>query len=273
MTCRNVRCRVLSEAFNMAYVSSPNLPERPVSLAIADGRISSGAQTALNKLGVRLLKLLPHRSLYDAVSGHPDMQLHHIGGSRIVYAPQTDPSVLNTLAGLGFELIQGQSELSDSYPADIAYNVARIGGKYFHNLKYTDPVIRQQLERQGIEPVDVAQGYTKCSVLPVDANSMITSDAGIAKAAERKGMEVLLLDAGSVSLPGLNHGLIGGIGGLTGGNICVVNGSLDRLDCAAKLTEFLSAKKIAIKELTDGPMTDIGSILPLLLSDASPAKG
>lgn len=250
----------------MFFVAKPNLPENSVNLAVVDGRISGEAEGELSNLGVKLLKLQPHRSLYAAVCSHPDMLLHHIGGEKIVYAPGTDPTLLAALMTYGFKLLKGESTLHPAYPADIAYNIARVGSRYFHNLKYTDPVIKKQLEKLGVEPVHVEQGYSKCSVLPIDVNSIITSDAGIAKAAEKKGLEVLLVDCErSIRLPGLNYGFIGGAGGMLGGSVCALNGGTDTLSCSEAISAFVSKKNIIIKGLSDDQVTDIGSILPLMM--------
>lgn len=81
-----------------------------------------------------------------------------------MYAPKTGESMVDALKNERFRLLKGETELSPSSPLDIAYNVARVGGFYFHNLKYTDPVIKRELENSGVQPVNVAQGYTKCSV-------------------------------------------------------------------------------------------------------------
>lgn len=249
----------------MVFVTNPNLPENPVRLAVVDCRISSEAEAELNMLGVKLLKMQPHQSLYTAVCSHPDMLLHHIGGETIVYAPGTDPALLSTLTSYGFSLLKGASLLSPAYPADTAYNVARVGNRYFHNLKYTDPVLGEQLEKLGVEPVHVEQGYTKCSVFPLDENSIITTDAGIAKTAGKKGLEVLLLEGErSIRLPGLNYGFIGGAGGMLGKSVCCFNGNIEKIACYKDVSAFLSRKNFTLKGLSNGPVTDIGSILPLM---------
>jgi hypothetical protein len=249
----------------MAFITNPNLPEKAVNLAVVDERISCQAEDGLNALGVKVLRLQPHKGLYSAVSGHPDMQLHHIGGRTIIYAPGTDRAVLDALAAHDFVLIAGESILTPSYPADIAYNVARVGSWYFHNLRHTDPVVRGVLERMGIEPVHVEQGYSKCSILPVGNELIITTDAGIARAAEKKGLEVLLVDyEKSIRLPGLDHGFIGGAAGMLGHEVCALNGNMRKLDCFAAFSSFLSKNNIKIVELSNEQVTDIGSILPLL---------
>lgn len=251
----------------MAFVANPNLPENPVNLAVVDRRINREAISELCILGVRILMLQPHRSLYTAVCSHPDMLLHHIGGETIVYAPGTDPALLDELITYGFKLLKGESELSPAYPWDIAYNVARVGNKYLHNLKYTDPVIKKQLKGLDVEPIHVEQGYAKCAILPIDEKSIITSDAGIVRAAEKKGIEVLLVDSReSIQLPGLDYGFIGGVGGMLGKSVCVFNGSVDKLSGYEAVLTFLSRRNIHFKGLSKDCMTDIGSILPLMMN-------
>lgn len=248
----------------MTYIESPNIPDKPISAAAVDARISKAAEKKLIGMGIRLFKVQPHSGLYDAVSSHPDMILHHIGGDMIVYAPGTDEGLIGQLKDNGFKPLKGETEISASYPNDIAYNVARVGKWYFHNLRYTDPVVKKQLEGLGVEPVHVEQGYSKCSVLPVDENSIITSDIGIAKIAEKKGLDVLSVAYERfICLPGLNYGFIGGAGGMLSKSVMGINGQLRTLGCCEDIVSFLSRKDIVIQELSDSVVTDIGSILPL----------
>jgi hypothetical protein len=250
----------------MPFVINPNLPKGRTSLVVVDGRIGAEAVAALEQSGTSVLKLEPHSGLYTAVCGHPDLQLHHVGGAVIVHAPGTDPALLAELSSYGFELVRGESVLTPAYPRDIAYNVARVGSKYFHNLKYTDPILKKMLEESGVEPVHVEQGYTKCSLLAVDEHSIITSDIGIAKSAEKNGFDVLLVDyERNIQLPGLNYGFIGGAGGLLGERLLALNGAVRKLSCCEALLNFLSMKKIELANLSGSAVTDIGSILPLMV--------
>lgn len=251
----------------MSFVSNPNLPDKAVGLAVVGSRISDSALARLEGLGVKALVMPAHSFLYDAVATHPDMLLHHLGGDTIVYAPGTDDGILDTLRAYGFKLLCGEKTLSATYPNDIAYNVARVGKYYFHNLKHTDPLLKELLNQQGIEPVHVEQGYSKCSILPVDEQSMITTDAGIAKAARRAGLDVLLAECGSsIRLPGLNYGFIGGACGLISKSLCAVNGSLKKLDGCEAVISFLSKRGVRAIELSDDFVMDVGSIIPLMCS-------
>ena len=249
----------------MSFIEVPNLPEKPVSLAAVDERISPESCAVLEGLGVSLIKIQRHPCLYGAVSSHPDMLLHPVGGDLIVHAPGISDELGVLLARAGFRLIKGAAELSPEYPRDIAYNAARIGRFYFHNLKYTDSVLRKELEKAGVEPVHVEQGYTKCSVALVDENTMITSDKGIARTAEGKGIDALLIDPGQgILLPGLDYGFIGGATGLLGKHRLAVNGAADGLKSFEAIRSLLFSKNGALHSLSGLPVTDIGSILPLM---------
>jgi len=250
----------------MKFIQEPNLPEGRAGLAVVDGRISRKAEDALRALGIELVMLRPHPGLYEAVSCHPDMMLHHIGRNVIVYAPGTDAEAVSKLEAYGFRMVTGQSALTPKYPYDIAYNVARVGKWYFHNLKYTDPQIRAFMDRLGIEPIHVEQGYSKCSILPVDGNSIITTDAGIERAAGKKGIDALYLECGdSIRLPGLNHGFIGGACGMISDSVCAINGSIEKLKGVDSMISFLSERNKTVVQLSDECVTDIGSIIPLML--------
>lgn len=254
----------------MFFTLNPNLPDRPVSLAVIDSRICDASANELERLGIKMLRVPVHPFLYDAVCCHPDMLLHHIGADIIIYAPGTNEGLLAELRSCGFTLMQGEKTLTGTYPDDIAYNVARVGRYYFHNLRHTDPVIVEQLRRRGIEAVHIEQGYAKCSILAVDEGSIITTDAGIAKAAERKGLDVLLLECGdSIRLPGINAGFIGGACAMLSDKVCAINGTLRTLVGKESLISFLSKKQIEIKELSNEIVTDIGSILPLMVYPCS----
>jgi hypothetical protein len=249
---------------SMDFIEIPNLPQKAVSLAVVDGRISKEAELKLKNMNVDIIKTNGHKGLYKAISHHPDIFLHHLGGDQILYAPGTDKSLLEQLSYYGFKLSAGVSILEPYYPTDIAYNVARNGRFFFHNLRYTDPELRKALDGLGLEPVDVKQGYTKCSISIVDENSIITADVGIAKAAEKKGIEVLLLEPGQgIFLPGVKYGFIGGSSGLLDKNLWAVNGNAYMLSSHSLICDFLTKKNIEIISLSESIVTDIGGILPL----------
>lgn len=248
----------------MKYVDIPNIPYNKAALAIVDGRISDSLEKGIIDLGVQLIKTKAYPSLYTAVSFHPDMFIHHLGGRIIVYAPGTSESTLSELEKLRFELIRGETELGSTYPGNVSYNVARIGRYAFHNTKYTDKVLRDWLYKMDVELIHVNQGYAKCAISVVDENSLITMDRGIAKIAEKKGFDVLVIEEQGILLPGLGNGFIGGSSGLIERNKWAVAGNFDKLSSSCEIKSFLVRKGIEIVSLSAHQVIDIGSLIPVL---------
>lgn len=255
--------RVVGKAA-MGFVNIPNLPQKRVKTVLVDGRIDENLEAGFYKRGISLIKTEPYPALYSAISCHPDVVFHHLGQNRIIHARGADRRVMERLSGLGFELIEGNSELSGKYPGNVHYNAARVGNFAFHNTKYTDAVLKENLCNMGVELVHVNQGYAKCSVSIVDDNSIITMDKGIARAAEAKGLEVLVIEEENIKLPGLDKGFIGGSTGLLNKNMWAVAGNIEKLSSRCKIIEFLRRKGIEVVCLSKEDVIDIGSIIPLI---------
>jgi len=248
----------------MNYVNLPNIPEKPVKLVLIDGRINKEVEDSLSKLSIKLIKTMEYSRVGASISYHPDIMFHHIQDEYIVCAPDINPTLLDKLAFEGFTLIKGNTVLSKNYPDDIAYNVARVGKFAFHNFKYTDSVLRDMLEKADVELVNIKQGYAKCSVSVINEKSIITADKGIAKAAEIKGIEAILIEPEEgILLTGMNMGFIGGSSGLISKNKWAVTGNISTLKSFQQIKDFLIKKGIEIITLSDGQVTDIGSIIPL----------
>ncbi|TYQ17028.1 UNVERIFIED_CONTAM: hypothetical protein Cloal_3629 [Acetivibrio alkalicellulosi] len=248
----------------MNYLVTPNLPKNSVKVVLVDGRIETELEKSLNSYGIDCIKTFPLSPLYKAISGHPDILFHHIGKNIIVYAPGVCQTTINSLSNLGFKLIMGRSILTSKYPGNICYNGARVGNYLFHNTKYTDEVIKSCALEMGVEIVHVNQGYTKCSISIVDENSIITMDKGIAKVAEKKGLQVLLIDEDGIELEGLNKGFIGGSSCLINKKVWAISGNIEMLKSRNKIYNFLDEKGFDVISLTKKLPKDVGSIIPLI---------
>lgn len=158
-------------------------------------------------------------------------------------------------------VFKGRPELlSEEYPSDIIYNAFSTGKYFIHDLKHTDKVLLGCAEAMGLIPVNVKQGYACCSIVPVDEDSVITYDRGIAKAAEAAGMNVLVVEPGHVELPGYDTGFIGGTSGKVGDEI-IFNGDLSVHPDFEAIREFIEAKGLKVKYFEGYPLRDIGSII------------
>ena len=125
--------------------------------------------------------------------------------------------------------------------------------------------------REETKIIGVRQGYCRCMCLPVDNDSFITSDEGIAKALEAQGAGVLLIEKGHIKLRGFEYGFIGG----TAGNIyvnsddmqdqraIVFNGDLSVHPDFHRISSFIRSRNILPVWFEDYALEDIGSILAI----------
>ncbi len=235
-----------------------------MGLVLIDGRISGELEKGFISRGIGLIKTMPHKALYNAVSCHPDMFFHHLGDEYMLYAPKTDERILWALKEEGFKLIMGGSPLTYNYPGNIPYNAARIGSFAFHNLKYTDPVLKRELEKRGVKLIHVNQGYSKCAVSIVNNQAIITSDPGIGKRAMECKIDVLLTEQKeNIRLHEIDHGFIRGSTGLIDKNKWAAAGSIKSLAAFEEIRGFLKRKGLEPVSIYGGPVFDLGSILPL----------
>ncbi len=245
------------------FILIPNLPEDRVKTVVVDYRTDNRILLFLNSLGIEAIKTECCNELYDAINGHADIFIHHVGENSLVLAPNIYEKMSLKFIKKGFAVTKGDAWLQRNYPQNIAYNVLRIGKYAFHNTKYTDRQIRLLYEQRGIKLIHINQGYAKCSVCIVNENAAITSDIKIAKTLEHYGIETLRIKPGDIELIGLDYGFLGGASGLISKFEIVFTGCIHRLKDCGKIIDFLNEKGIKVILLSNKQIIDIGSIIPL----------
>jgi hypothetical protein len=138
-----------------------------------------------------------------------------------------------------------------------------VGKRLICNPRFTDIVLLEHCASEGIEIINVKQGYAKCSVCVVDENSIITADIGIANAAESVGLSVLRISAGYICLPGHECGFIGGCCGKLAPDIMAFCGDLSTHPDHKSIDAFLRERGVFAESLCRGQLTDIGGMIPL----------
>lgn len=246
------------------FIKTPHLPEGRVRLAAIGGRYLDKLAAPLENRGVRVLRLPDNPDVDISIAGHADVSLLHMGGRRFVAAKGV-PELVNLLTNSGAEVISSVSEQSAVYPGDIGLNGCFAGKFFIHDLRWTDRAVLEAMP-DGAELISVNQGYAKCSVCVVDIGSVITSDAGIAKAAAVHGIETLLIKDGFIGLPGFETGFIGGCAFRLSGSELAFTGSLDGHPDKDAILSFITRRGIKPVFLTPEPIFDIGSAVPLLES-------
>lgn len=214
----------------------------------------------LDKFGIKYYFSTSIDKLYSPVNTHPDMQIHFVSDSIAIAEPCVFEYYKNTLP-THIKLIKGSTAVGGTYPFDIAYNVASLGKRIIGNLSYTDAVIKRLYADSKYEFCDVKQGYTKCNLCIVDENSVITEDEGLSKALISKGIDVLKVPAGEISLSGFPYGFIGGASGFVAPKVLGFCGNIDTLSYSNSIKTFLKEKGIEFLSLSQYNLLDLGSII------------
>lgn len=155
---------------------------------------------------------------------------------------------------------KNKDNIMPGYPYEIPFNALSTGKFFIHNLKYTNQRLLEFAKSKNLKLVDVNQGYTKCSTVLVDENSIITDDNGIYQASISAGLDVLKVEKGFVNLDGYKYGFIGGASGNNGKEI-IFNGNLENHPSYAAILAFIINRGMEVKYFTGYPLTDIGSII------------
>ena len=183
---------------------------KELSLTLVKGRLSlfldekapACLVRSLEERGFAVVLLPAFAKLPSPVASHPDLLLHDLGGKLLVYREYYEK---HKQLFDGMEIVLTDHAVGDTYPKDIGMDALCLGKTLFCLPSHTCPEILL-----GREIVPVKQGYAACACLKVTEDAIVTSDIGIAKAAEQRGADVLRISAGNIDLPGYDCGFIGG---------------------------------------------------------------
>lgn len=201
---------------------------------------------ALREEGHQIAFQGPKQAVSQGIDCHPDIYMVKLGTSPESPVFQGDPALL------------GQN-----YPADVPYNAAVTEKYVICNTKTVSPEVIKTAEAlyPDIKIVNVAQGYTKCSLVVVDESHFITEDEGIYRELCRiDGIECLIISSGHVLLPGYDRGFIGGASGRIGDEIWF-NGDITIHPDSERIIEFICGCGHTVSCISGKPLLDIGSII------------
>lgn len=228
-----------------------------------DYKTSITEKNKLANLGFEVITIPKSPFLYEAIDGHVDIQLNIIDKKtkKVIINKDLPIEFKNQLDRYNIKYINSSKTLSKTYPGNIFLNGLSLNKFFIHNLKYTDPILIDSLRTK--EFINVKQGYTKCSILPVKDKAVITSDIGIERTLKNYNFDVLLLPPGDILLPGLDYGFIGGVGGMITDNCMAFFGDLSKYEHGDKVKKFLFKYDIKPLYLADSKLIDRGSLFVL----------
>ncbi len=225
-------------------------------LIIADNKIPAKAKVNLQKYG-EVIWLETSELTEKSISGHPDIFFCKTN-KRLIVAPNLPDNYKKILSEHHIVFAEGSKAVRHSYPEAAVYNVVITENLLIHKTNITDTTILN--DSKNLKHINVKQGFTRCSLLPLKEDHFITSDEGIHKTLVGKGFQTLLVTSDEIILPGHSHGFFGGACGVIENKIFII-GNLSYHRDGEQIKTFITRLDYEIIELYDGPLFDGGSLI------------
>jgi hypothetical protein len=246
---------------------------------------------ALETEGHEIYRVCASDVVYPAIASHADIYMCRVKDTLLI-----DDSIITepSLKEEYMEIIESQAEnpiipafstddgvghivfemggIGYDYPDDVPYNAVATERFFIHNTELTSPALLDRARFAGLQIINVNQGYTRCSCLPVGNRAVITADEGIARTLRAVNamileedpdsddtIDILLIRKGYIHLEGFEYGFIGGTAG-TVDNCIYFNGDLTEHPDSDLIINFIENRGFKPVWFPDEPLTDIGSI-------------
>ena len=225
-------------------------------LIIIDKRIPEKAKDNLAKYG-ELIEFETRRITYETISGHPD-NFFCISDNNLFTAPNLPDEYKILFKKNNITFYTGNKPVGQKYPESAHYNAVITHDFLIHRLDITEPAILEN--SLNLEKINVSQGYTRCSLLPLKNKIFITSDMGIMKTLSNRGFKVLFVSPESILIGQETMGFFGGSCGVFEDKVFII-GSLDFINDGGNVMYLIKKAGYEIVELYKGPLFDGGSII------------
>lgn len=245
------------------FVEQANLPQAVDQLIIGE-KYRDKLDEALRSLGIDPICCPSNPFIDERLTGHCDLSVLHVGGDTVFlasYLKNTDFS--RKLEALGFHTLYPQAVMDKTYPKDAPFNLCLLKNAFYYAEKVSNQQIVERLINKGFQPLSVNQGYCRCSICIVNERSIITSDRGVYRTALENGLDCLLIEPGNILLDGFDYGFIGGSSFKISDDCICFTGVLDDHPDKDAILSFLEKHNVRPVFLTDQPIFDIGSAVPL----------
>lgn len=205
--------------------------------------------------------LEPDTEISQEVSCHADMIIFSFGQSAVLPKQYIEryPEITEWLINrCGVDIIKSTTPRDRSYPFDVSLNILLCGNYAFSLKKATSDEAMSLIKSNGLQHVNVKQGYSACSTLALD-NALITADPNITSAAEQCGISCLKITGGHIKLRGYNEGFIGGASGVCENKVYFLGNIMTHPD-GENILAFLTEHGYEAISLGNGELEDFGGI-------------
>ena len=189
------------------------------------------------------------------------MRLHYLGEGKAI-AERGDTALQHACKSHGLQVQYAAKETGRDYPQDIPLNCFALGRCLIGLSEAIDPTIWAAYQARGFQLRNVRQGYAKCAVVIVSKNALITADPSLA-ALSQEGFDCLQISPGHVCLPGYPYGFLGGACFLASPRDLCFLGELSSHPDAGRIRAFCQGHGVEVHSLLQGPLRDVGSVIPL----------
>lgn len=242
----------------MKFIENANLPQRKVSLVVS-GELPLFLKEFLTSRNIDVLTCENNYYIDTAVKSHADMSVVHVGGNLVV-VDSVQKTLIETLSSYGFSVFASAKKVAGEYPEDVKLNVALFGDKAIGKFAYTDQNLLEHIDN--FQKYYVKQGYSKCSVLPINKNAIITDDESIYKTL-KNDVDALLISKGDIVLEGHDYGFIGGASCKISNDEILFFGDLYKHRDADKILMFLNKYNHRAISFKDELLYDFGGLITL----------
>lgn len=240
------------------FIEKPNLPEKHISRVIC-GKIPTIFTDFLKKRNIEILFCEDNNDINFSVRNHADMSSVYLGKNKIIVdCKQT--SLINKLIDYNFNVVTTKESIKGEYPFDISLNVALFSDNAVGNFKFSDQALIESIE--SFRKFNVKQGYSKCSVLPISEEALITDDISVYNSV-KNAFDVLFIEKGDIFLEGCNYGFIGGASAKISMNEIFFFGDLRLHRNYNEICAFLSKYNCLPVFIENVPLTDVGGLVIL----------
>lgn len=229
--------------------------------AVIASKLSEYAAQYLKNSGFDILSFRNNPNVDYRVAHHADLSFFFDGVDTLFIANEMSEyaDLLNKYCK---NVVVINKKLEKEYPDDVLLNCVCTGRNFICNTETVSTEIFDKMKISGYNIINVKQGYTKCSVVPVSDNAIITDDESIFNECAKFGLDVLKISKGSVVLPGFDYGFIGGSAGKISSDEIIFNGDITVHPDYKEIDSFL--KKYGVNAVSfKGMLEDIGSIIPI----------
>lgn len=241
------------------FIHSPNLPEGKISTVIC-GSDDKDVLEFFRKNGIDVVRNFANPYIDPCVSTHADMSAIYLGEG-LVLLDKNQTQLKNVLVESGCTVVETDEEIKGEYPGDVKLNFAVAGKSIIGSFRFADGELIRLTEK--MNRIDTKQGYSKCSVLTVSENAIITDDVSIYRKALENGFESLLVAKGDIHLEGHSYGFIGGASAKISRDTVLFFGNIEKHRDFVKIRDFLYEHGCNYLCTDNKMLRDIGGIVSL----------